>query len=293
MVLNESTLTIATNYLMEISPEQIKDAKDREALELFQEKQSDYQHYLCRLNSLDYQISTLHISTLDEESHYNYLASKRKEVLWHIDFWEAYREELLSNPVLQQIVNREHTKRGNLTPLFHIADDSQLDIHSSSDNASYSAEKNSFSDLNSVPIRKEKPSIILSILFSILSFFVFHIAAILFTLIAGAILYLLLYIPVVGKLLDLLFLLRGDTPDMVLTVLSSIVASFSVLFILSKISKNPATSNATCRILGVILIAIHVLSLIVNLTYGNSIFANITYGIAGIVFTVKRFNFEN
>lgn len=130
---------------------------------------------------------------------------------------------------------------------------------------------------------QKKPRVFKAISTALLGLIVFGLIYFLTYLIAGGIIYVLSLIPIIGNLIDWLFQVRGDTPDMMLSILAPAVAYYGTLCMQSAINKDAPTRGLSCVILGVILVAIHALSLVSNLLTGGRILENITQSIAGFI----------
>lgn len=120
-----------------------------------------------------------------------------------------------------------------------------------------------------------KPNIIKAILSTILALLVFGLTYILARLIIVGIASVLSCIPIIGTLIN--------SPDNILPdILPAAVAYLLTVLIIEKCNKNPGTQALTCSITGMSIIVVHILSLILNLRYNESIWLNIIQGCAGI-----------
>lgn len=63
---------------------------------------------------------------------------------------------------------------------------------------------------------------------------------------------------------------------------------FVTLMICQKLSKGKETADLACVLIGAYLLIVSVICLILNLIYGNSVWINIAFGIAGVVFIVRK-----
>ncbi len=136
----------------------------------------------------------------------------------------------------------------------------------------------------------KKPSIILSFLLSVCALIVFYFSYIIIYLVMSGAFYALRNIPLIGPLFALLY--SEDAP---FTLLMLGVPTFTYVLVcalLKKVTKNPATTNLSSRILGIFLVLINLVSLILNLAYHetNLIITNIAIGIVGIAFIIKDFS---
>lgn len=131
---------------------------------------------------------------------------------------------------------------------------------------------------------ENKPKVLKSIFLALISFVVFYLSYLLVYLLIGGAITLLSKLPVVGFLIDWMFSIRGDTPDMALSLLCPIVSFYTSYGSIEAMSKNQeATTNLSAKILGVLLVSVNVISVIINLLYGEGILKNICVIIAGIL----------
>lgn len=134
---------------------------------------------------------------------------------------------------------------------------------------------------------KDKPKILKSILTSILGLIVFFAIYFATFFLVGEIILLLAKIPIISGLIGRLFKARGDTPDMMLCVLSPSIAYLAAVAVIERINKHQPTENLAFIILGVLILAIHIPALIINIINGGYVLPNITQGVAGIAFIAK------
>lgn len=133
------------------------------------------------------------------------------------------------------------------------------------------------------PRQKTKPKVFRAIVTAFLTFFVFGAVYLLAYLILAGVIYVLSIIPLINRLVDLLFYWRGDSPDMLLSVLAPTIAYFVTMVVQESVNKNKPTRGLSCIILGILVTLLHIVSIVINLIYGDGILANITQAIAGIV----------
>ena len=126
-----------------------------------------------------------------------------------------------------------------------------------------------------------KPKVFKAIITSLLAYAIFSAVYFIVYLIFGLAIDFLLEIPVIGWLIDLLFFFRGDTPDMMLSLLSPGIAYLVTMAAQLKINKETPTRGLSCILLGIFIMLLHIVSLIINLIYGDGIFKNIIQAIAG------------
>lgn len=130
---------------------------------------------------------------------------------------------------------------------------------------------------------EKKPRVFKAILTALLGLVIFSLVYLLSYLIVGGIIYILSLIPVIGKLVDLLFYMRRDTPDMMLSLFSPILAYYCTMAAQEAINKDKPTRGISCVLLGIIIIVLHLFSIISNLLLGEGILKNIIQAIAGFV----------
>ena len=131
---------------------------------------------------------------------------------------------------------------------------------------------------------EKKPRVLRAIMTALLGLIIFAAVYFLSYLIIGGIINLLLKIPVIDKLLGWMFHLRGDTPDMMLSVLAPTIAYFVTMGVQESINKASSTRGLSCMLIGIIIMVIHILSIVINLIYGDGILKNIIQSIAGFIF---------
>lgn len=72
------------------------------------------------------------------------------------------------------------------------------------------------------------------------------------------------------------------------SLFAPICGYFVALTVCNKLSKGKETADLACVLIGAYLLVISVICLILNLIYGNSVWLNIAFGVAGIVFIVRK-----
>lgn len=129
-----------------------------------------------------------------------------------------------------------------------------------------------------------KPKVFKAIAIAVLGILLFYFSYIIAYLIIGGAIQFLSAIPLIGTLLGWFFSLRGDTPDMMLSLVIPAISYFVVMLVQEKINKHDLTRGLSCKILGICLIVLNALSLVLNLLYGEGILKNIIQIITGVVF---------
>ena len=133
-------------------------------------------------------------------------------------------------------------------------------------------------------IETNKRSIFKSVLFVVPCFLVFLLSQILTTLLLTLICIVLNAIPIINNLLDFITNLRGESLTVTITIISVFVAYILTTFVQDKIIKIEENKKLSRKILGVIIVIIHIISFIYNLTSEGNILANVISTIAGLVF---------
>ena len=129
---------------------------------------------------------------------------------------------------------------------------------------------------------KEKPKVFRAIMTALLGLIIFGLAYFLVFMIAGGIIYVMTLIPLVKNIVNWLFQVRGDSPDMVITFLATVSAYYTTKAAMSAISKAMPTRRLSIMIVGGCLAVVHVISLAINLVGGEWILPNIVQAVAGV-----------
>ena len=120
--------------------------------------------------------------------------------------------------------------------------------------------------------------------FAFISFIIFYAIEILSTLLLSLLVVLISSVPVLGKLVSLFFLHRGDSPSFLVIIIGSLIAYFSTSAVLDTMAKEPSLCRLSSRYLGIALIVANVVFCIINLSTGGSIMANGMIIVSGIFF---------
>lgn len=129
-----------------------------------------------------------------------------------------------------------------------------------------------------------KPSIPKSILIAIISLIVFGIADIIGVVIFSLIYGLLLEIPIINDILIWSFNMVNGSPVDATLIFSTVIAYFALGFCADKLTKNEKTALLAKKIGCIFIIGLNILSLLINIFYGDNIFANIITALYGIAF---------
>jgi hypothetical protein len=130
---------------------------------------------------------------------------------------------------------------------------------------------------------KSKPHIFKAFITALLAAIIFIISYIVSYLVVGGIIYLLSKIPLIGKLVNLLFYFRGDTPDMLLAILCPGVAYYVTMAAQKAMNKESRTRGLSCVLHGVCIVLLQIVFIVINLIYGDGILKNVIQAIAGFV----------
>ena len=134
---------------------------------------------------------------------------------------------------------------------------------------------------------KAKPQIFKAIGTALLGTVAFTLAYLVTYILIGLIIYFLNAIPIVRTLLGWFFEMRGDSPSILLAILSPTIGYVATELLLSAINKNNSTLGLSLIIVGSLLIPLHLISMVINLICGSAILANIAQIVAGIALIVK------
>ena len=118
---------------------------------------------------------------------------------------------------------------------------------------------------------------------SVLGLIEFYLIYGLIFLAIGLVFFVLSYIPVLSTLVDWLFHIRKDSPDMVAVFVSTMLSGYLFTATTNHIVKNKYTQKLTITLTGMSLIVINIICLIINLATNSEIFINILLLIAGLV----------
>ena len=129
----------------------------------------------------------------------------------------------------------------------------------------------------------EQPSIARAIGLSFLGLIIFNLTNAILAGVFTAIVYLIAKVSFLYIVAN--WLARFLRPD---SFFIPIFGYSAALLALRKLSKQKETADLACVLLGAYLLIISMICLVINLLYENKIWLNIVYGIAGIVFIVRK-----
>ena len=125
-----------------------------------------------------------------------------------------------------------------------------------------------------------------SIPFSLLGLCEYYIIYGLSVLAIALVFWILSYIPIINMLVDWLFRIREDTPDMFAMCFAAFLAYLGTTATAEHIIKD--TRKHALKLTGIYLVVLNIIFLIVNLVNSDAIFPNIIIGIVGVVMFYKN-----
>lgn len=129
----------------------------------------------------------------------------------------------------------------------------------------------------------ERPVIWKSALLSLLLVAAYYICVVVIGTVVSLIVSFLYMLPVLDKLIDLLFSVRGDSPGMLVVTLSAIAAYFISGALIEKIEKHKSTLGLSYFIAGILILLLQSVNLLLCILSKGFIYPNIVHIIAGIV----------
>lgn len=137
---------------------------------------------------------------------------------------------------------------------------------------------------------KQKPEIGKAILFGLSSFIAYYICYFVLAFVSTLVFAVLAFVPVVNRIVDALFRMRGDSPSIFIVFMSVIFSYHAAKWVIERFCDYASTEKLSLRIAGVVLILYNVLLLVRNISSGVSFFPNILSSIAGIVLILSSNN---
>lgn len=128
------------------------------------------------------------------------------------------------------------------------------------------------------------------VVFSVLGLLEFYLIYGLSFLAIGLVFWAVSYIPVISAIVEWLFSVRGDTPDMFAMMLAVALAYVCFTETAERVIKNEKTLKTTWIFTGICLAVINTIFLVANLIFHNAILVNILFAIVGIVIFFKGKN---
>ena len=131
-------------------------------------------------------------------------------------------------------------------------------------------------------MKENKLSIVRGILCFIPAVITFAVSYLLVFILLVLLFELLFNIPVIGSLLGFFFHKRGDSPEILASIIGAGSAVLSTCSIVIKMSKSTRTAGLSCLLTGVVVFVIHAISFVLNIVHGEPVFPNIFQAIAGL-----------
>lgn len=188
-------------------------------------------------------------------------------------------------------VNEISKKYGELIKEFNRLEEELQKIISTSVLQNVIAKKHSYYKTSAERQKKFKsviPAIPLSVLGLLEIYFNYLISTIIFALIFKGI----SYIPILNKLMDILFYIREDSPDMVVVLVSAVLSYVLLIATVERIIKKHLTRKYAIKFTGIYLVSLNVIFLIINVASQNNIMSNIGLAFVGIAALIKSNSIE-
>ena len=139
---------------------------------------------------------------------------------------------------------------------------------------------------------KEKPEVGKAILFSFAALIAYYVCYFALAFIGALIFSVLAVIPIVNRLVDALFSIRGDSPSIAIVFFSVILSYQAAKWVIGRFCDYAATEKLALRITGALLLLYNILLVIRNISADISFFPNVLAIIAGIVMILGSNNVE-
>ena len=130
---------------------------------------------------------------------------------------------------------------------------------------------------------KEKPNVGKAFFFSIIAFIAFYLCYFVVMFAFAAVYTILDKIPIIGSIVRFLFTIRGDSPDILAWILSTVLAYNATVWMLHRFHDTEPSENLSLKITGITLLVLNVIFLVVNIISGTPFFPNIAVGISGFL----------
>lgn len=274
-----------------------------------------YQDTLHQLNQKEQELHGIRelLHNIHAGTNENYLATKKglqesaSRIVAQVDTLDRNLRDLQEDPNLKPVIAREKEKeRQRQEQRYKEAlerqrkkdEQTQRELMERYENSRQEARQRI--EQNQEQIKQEKfpvapheekktvtyKGILPSIPFSILGLLEFYIIYGLTVLGIALVFLLLSYIPIINTLVDLLFRIREDSPDMAAMFVSAILAYLGTTATAEHITEG--TRGHALTLTGIYLVVLNTIFLIVNLVNSTAILPNIIIGISGIVMFYKN-----
>lgn len=130
--------------------------------------------------------------------------------------------------------------------------------------------------------------VLTSIGIALLGIILFSLSYLIVVLLIGLLFLLLDAIPLINKLVALLFSIRKDSPDMLAMLVGTVIAYNVCKWLIAKLSSDENVFSLSCIFSGGSILVFNVLFFIINITLNNAVLANIFLAIAGIILIYSR-----
>lgn len=134
--------------------------------------------------------------------------------------------------------------------------------------------------------------VLTSIGIALLGIILFSLSYFIVVLLIGLLFLLLDAIPLINKLVALLFSIRKDSPDMLAMLVGTVIAYNVCKWLIAKLSGDAKVFSLSCVFSGGFILVFNVLFFIINITLNNAVLANIFLAIAGIILIYTRNNYK-
>lgn len=133
----------------------------------------------------------------------------------------------------------------------------------------------------------EKPEVGKAILFGFVALIAFYLCYFLLVTVIAFVFVLLLKIPLIGNLIEHLFRIRGDAPDIVTVLLAAGLSYSAIAWMIGRFCDDNPTERLTHYIAGGLITALSIILLVINIMNDSSFFPNIVCGIAGVIMIIS------
>ena len=135
---------------------------------------------------------------------------------------------------------------------------------------------------------KEKSNYFASFLFALVGLFAFLLCYYISFHLLGFVIQFLTKVPILGNIVIMLFAPNGETTNIFLTIVSSIIAYGGTLMLLALINKHEPTFRMSCSITGMIVVVIQMVFIVINYSAGETVLSNISQLISGYLLYTSR-----
>lgn len=130
--------------------------------------------------------------------------------------------------------------------------------------------------------------VLTSIGIALLGIILFSLSYFIVVLLIGLLFLLLDAIPLINKLVALLFSIRKDSPDMLAMLVGTVIAYNVCKWLIAKLSGDAKVFSLSCVFSGGTILAFNILFFVINIISNSTVLANIFFAIAGIIILLTR-----